>query len=543
MPYKKWNIDFESLTENTPLTIYLLGTDGYFKFVNKQMSVISGYSKEELFKIPFSQLIHPQDREDVIKQFAKRIKGEKALTSYEFRGITKDGRIRYLRGFFDVIEVKDEKWVLGQVLDITEKKKMEKELRRREEAYRKVLNISNLGYFEVDLAGNFIYVNNVVPRILGYSKEELMGLNNRDYSDPDTAKRVYKIFNTVYKQERPHAFFEWTLKRKDGKEVYVETSVDLIYDEEGNKKGFRGIMRDITHEKQMKRELREREEYYRIIFEGSGTAMIIVREDHTISRVNHKFEKISGYKREELEGKIKWTEFVHERDLPRMLSYNRMRKIDPKSVPREYEFTFLDRWKNKKYMLVNVSLLPGGRILGSFTDITSRKELEKKLLHLSFHDALTGIYNRCYFEEELTRLENNRNLPVALIIADLDGLKQINDTLGHKIGDKYIKESARILRNSVRKSDVVARIGGDEFGIILPSSDEDTVKRVINRIQCAVDDFNSNNEKEFKINISFGFAISARDKLDKDLLFREADKAMYKNKQQRKAKARCPCTR
>ncbi len=541
MPYKKWNIDFEALTENTPLAIYLLGSDGFFKFVNRQMSILSGYSKQELSNMTFSQLIHPHDREEVIRQFTKRIKGESVLNTYEFRGITKQGKTIYVRGFFDVIQMKEEKWVLGQVLDITERKKMEEEVKRREEAYRKVLNISNLGYFEVDIAGNFIYVNDVIPRILGYSKEELLGLNNRDYSDPETARQVFNIFNTVYTQESPHAFFEWTLKRKDGKEVYVETSVDLIYDEEGNKKGFRGIMRDITHEKEMKKELREREEYYRIIFEGSGTAMIIVREDHIITRVNHKFEKISGYTRKELEGKIKWTRFVHERDLSRMLSYNRMRKIDPRSVPREYEFTFLDRWKNKKYMLVNVSLLPGGRILGSFTDITSRKELEKKLLHLSFHDALTGIYNRCYFEEELSRLENNRNLPVALIIADLDGLKQINDTLGHKMGDKYIRDSATILRTSVRKSDVVARIGGDEFGIILPSSDKDTVERVIRRIQCAVERYNSSKEKEFTISISFGFSISERDRLDKDLLFREADKAMYKNKQEKKVK--CPCTR
>ncbi len=541
MSNRKINIDFEALTENSPLAIYLLAKDGHFRFVNRQMSVITEYSREELLRIPFYLLIHPEDRENVSRQFNKRIKGEKVITSYEFRGITKSGKVIYIRGFFDVIEMENERLVLGQILDITEKKLLEEEIKKREEAYRRVMRLSNLGYFEVDVRGSFIYVNEVIPKILGYSREEILGLNNKDYSDPETAKYVYTIFNTVYREEKPHPFFEWKLIRKDGKEVYVETSVDLIYDEKGNKKGFRGIMRDITHEKEMKQGLKEREEYYRVIFEGSGTAMIIVTEDHIITRVNHKFEKISGYRREEIEGKMKWTDFVHERDLPRMLSYNRMRKLDPHSVPREYEFTFLDRWKNKKYMLVNVSVLPGGRILGSFTDITGRKELEKKLLHLSFHDALTGIYNRCYFEEELTRLENNRHLPVALIIADLDGLKQINDTLGHKMGDKYIRESANLLRSCVRKSDVVARIGGDEFGIILPSSDRDTVERVIHRMKNAMERYNSRKEREFSISISFGFAISERDKLDKDLLFREADKAMYKNKQRKKCREKRPC--
>lgn len=167
-------------------------------------------------------------------------------------------------------------------------------------------------------------------------------------------------------------------------------------------------------------------------------------------------------------------------------------------------------------------------------DITERKQLEEKLKFISFHDPLTGLYNRYYFEEEFSRLENCRCLPVALIIADLDGLKYVNDTLGHKMGDEYIKVCGTILKSSVRKSDVVARIGGDEFGIILPKSNDIAARKVISRINDKICKFNLDEKKVFEASMSIGFAVSSSKELDRDKLFREADNAMYADKQRRK---------
>ncbi len=536
-------IDFKKVAENSPLAIYLINPGGYFVYVNKMVAEISGYSREELLKMHFTKLVHPESRDFMIEQVKKRFIQQGALPSYEFKGVRKHGEERFLEGYFSLIEIEEEKFILGQVLDITDRKMMEIQLKRSEEAIKRVLENSNLGYFEVDLAGNFTYVNKAIAKIMECPREKLIGVNNRTYTSSEESKRVYKIFNGVFKKEEPATFFNWKISSTRGKEVVVETSVDLIYNEKGEKVGFRGIVRDVTEELKIKKELQEREKYYREIFEGSASPMLIIGEDMVIRDVNRAFEKFSGFNRNEVVEKKKWVEFVHKNDLSRMLEYSQKRQRGSKDIPFEYEFTFLDRWGNERDVLLIVSVLPTGDTLASMTDITERKKLEEKLRFISFHDSLTGLYNRYYFEEEFRRLKNCRCLPVALIIVDLDGLKYINDNFGHKMGDEYIKTCAGILSSCVRKSDVVARIGGDEFGIILPRSDEVAVKKVMKRIKEEIYKFNKKKERKFCVNMSMGYSVSDDKKLDKDELFREADNKMYREKQRKKSLKEYICTK
>jgi diguanylate cyclase (GGDEF)-like protein len=177
------------------------------------------------------------------------------------------------------------------------------------------------------------------------------------------------------------------------------------------------------------------------------------------------------------------------------------------------------------------------RLYISIVDITDRKKGEEKLRYMSFHDALTGLYNRAYFEEELARLEGSRQYPVSLIACDLDGLKYINDKLGHSTGDQAIKSVAKILgSNTFRKEDVVARIGGDEFVMILPSVDLNQTKEVLERIEDKIVEFNNSSIEDNlyrPISLSLGFAVVQK---DGSLLegYKTADQAMYLNKQKKK---------
>jgi diguanylate cyclase (GGDEF)-like protein len=158
---------------------------------------------------------------------------------------------------------------------------------------------------------------------------------------------------------------------------------------------------------------------------------------------------------------------------------------------------------------------------------------EEKVLYVSIHDPLTDLYNRGYFEEEMARAERGRNFPVSVMMADLDGLKKINDTLGHAIGDRLIKDAANILRQAIRSCDVVARMGGDEFAVIFPGTDTASAAGVVDRIREIETEFNR-GLREYQVRLSIGFATSdAGEPLSETL--KMADERMYLDKFARKA--------
>ena len=175
--------------------------------------------------------------------------------------------------------------------------------------------------------------------------------------------------------------------------------------------------------------------------------------------------------------------------------------------------------------------------LVGFRDITDRKEAEEKLRQQSFHDSLTGLYNRNFFETEMERLSQERYMPLGMVVCDLDGLKVINDSLGHQAGDELLKIIAGILRNTFRASDIIARVGGDEFAVLVPQADRSILERIVRRVRDAVEEYN-NQEAGIPLSLSLGFSLSSEDAADLQELFREADNRMYREKTQRKESGR-----
>jgi diguanylate cyclase (GGDEF)-like protein len=164
--------------------------------------------------------------------------------------------------------------------------------------------------------------------------------------------------------------------------------------------------------------------------------------------------------------------------------------------------------------------------------IIAQKGLQERLEYMSMHDTLTGLYNRAYFQEELTRLERSRRYPVSVIMIDVNWLKQTNDEYGHSAGDELLQCTAELLTQSLRAEDAIARIGGDEFAILLAECDARSVKRIIVRIQDQISVVNQTQNKA-PLSLAIGAATALKPTSLSSAL-KQADEAMYKHKELQK---------
>jgi len=160
-------------------------------------------------------------------------------------------------------------------------------------------------------------------------------------------------------------------------------------------------------------------------------------------------------------------------------------------------------------------------------ELLERRRAEEQLWHVSTHDALTSLYNRVFFETELVRLEKTPEFPISIAVADVDNMKTTNDKRGHATGDELLKRAAQVLQSAFRKSDIIARIGGDEFAIIWPQTDAETAARLLARIQQNLIAFNQEHS-DLLLQLSIGIATTTTGDLAETLKL--ADARMYEDK-------------
>jgi diguanylate cyclase (GGDEF)-like protein len=167
-------------------------------------------------------------------------------------------------------------------------------------------------------------------------------------------------------------------------------------------------------------------------------------------------------------------------------------------------------------------------------DITVSRLAQEKIWYLSTHDSLTGLYNRAYYQEEITRLERGRRFPMTVLIADIDNLKNVNDTRGYAAGDALIRKVAEILSACFRVEDVVARIGGDEFGVLLPDIASISIDAIQIRINRRIEAFNQSHPNS-PVHISYGIVSAENGGVLREIV-READRRMVSSKQIKREK-------
>ena len=279
---------------------------------------------------------------------------------------------------------------------------------------------------------------------------------------------------------------------------------------------------DVTEEIRMEEELRLKDS----AIEASMNAIAILDLGYRVIYANESFVKVFGYKNKNDVTGRKAAEFVVIDDSSQLLLaalfengsvFGEFKGIKPDGTVFDIEQYANLVSKDGKPLAIMISVI----------DVTARKKDTERIRYLSFHDGLTGLYNRAYFEEELKRLDIPRQLPLSFIVGDLNSLKLLNDSYGHRFGDTMIVRAAKIIKKYCREEDVIARWGGDEFVILLPRADGDVAESIVERIRKACENY---TYKKIPLSIALGNAAKVSQDESISTVIRKAEDNMYKRK-------------
>jgi diguanylate cyclase (GGDEF)-like protein/PAS domain S-box-containing protein len=527
---------YRTILENMEEGYYEVDLAGNLIFFNDSLCRIVGYPRDEMMGMNNREYMDKEASKKVYKIFNTVFRTGKSATIHDWQIIRKDG-FKRVDVEASVSLMRDAggnpRGFRGVVRDVTVHKQAEEALLQSEEKYRTILENIGDGYYEVDLVGNLIFFNDSLCRIVGYPRDELMGMNNREYMSPETAKRTYQLFNEVYKRGEPTKIFDWEFIKIDGSTINVEISISLMRDSKGEPVGFRGILRDITVRKQAEEALRESEEKYRSLVEFTEDSVYLVNRRKEYLFANETYLTRLGLSRDHVIGRP-YGDF-HSREDGEAFSEH-IEQVFKTGRFVQYEHR---SQTDGRYFLRTLSPVkePDGHIEAVTViakDITGHKQAEEELRYIATHDALTGVPNRALFNDRLslalTQADRNKK-KLAVMLLDLDYFKDVNDTLGHSTGDQLLRVVGNRLKELLRSGDTVARVGGDEFLLLLAEiasiKDANVIARKI--LEAFRKPFVL-NDNEIMITTSIGVSIYPDDGADANTLTKHADVAMYRAK-------------
>ncbi len=410
---------------------------------------------------------------------------------------------------------------------------------RLDEAYaltKSILNVIASPIFIKDRAGIYTDCNDAFCTAIGRPKEEIIGKGVFNLFSEEEARKYFEMDEALMVADGVQ-MYDFRLTRNNGEQRDVIFSKAATHDVAGRVNGIVGVVTDITERNRTARALRESEERYRFLAENSADIIWWIDADHHFIYASPADERMRGFHHKEILGQPVWSamhpDFValmQERCRGYLASIADAAE-DPAPLRVEVPLLRKDGGSIWVEILSNPVHENDGSIRGFHLvarDVTLRKAYEEQLVFVSTHDALTGLYNRAYFETEFQRTAQGRQLPISVIMADVDGLKNINDSLGHAVGDELIKTAAEVLRKAFRVSDLVARLGGDEFAVLLPGADEAAVAESLKRICTEIGTCGRQNRR-FCLSLSLG-AATARTPEEMEHLLRKADRCMYEDK-------------
>ncbi|MBV9865687.1 MAG: EAL domain-containing protein [Abitibacteriaceae bacterium] len=534
-----------SLLENALDILSILDNNGIVQYESPSIEGVLGYKPEELVGKNALDLVHPEDAPDVSGTLKHIVQRPGVAQSVQFRYRHKDGSWRVLESIGKTFSGNAAHPLHGTVIvnsrDITERQRLQRLIARAGNYYLTLLEEFPALIWRADLNAKCDYFNKTWLAFTGRTMKQESGDGWREGVHPDDLAASLKTYQEAFAARQPFEM-EYRLRRHDGEYRWIVAYGRPYNNMDGNFAGYMGACYDITERKQAQAALQASEERFRTIVTTTREGIWLLDEQAHIIYANGTLSELLGYEWAELQGRTP-LDFLDAAD---HIEAETHFKRCAEGIAEQHDFGFRRKDGSTFWTILSSSPLfdNEGRFIGALgmlTDITQRKQAEQQLVYNALYDELTGLPNRALFRDRLerafTHAKRHENYLFAVLFLDFDGFKVINDSLGHTMGDQLLVAIAERLQTCLRTADTVARMGGDEFTILLDSiEDLSEATQVAERVQTAMrQPFDLDGQQVFAP-VSTGIALYTPSYDYPEHLLRDADTAMYRAKAQGRAR-------
>lgn len=501
-----------------------------------------GYTLEELQPIDihtWENLVHPDDLEKSYEVIQEVLDQKTDYYISEYRMRHKDGHDVWISDRGKIITWSDDgkpKDMVGIHLDISKRRRLELELAKSEKYYKFLIESSYDIIYTLDTNANITFVSDAWHRQLHHDINITLNQNIKTFIHPDDIERLHEFFLKIQKTGEHIAIEELRLLTSDNLYRWYNTNASVMTDESGKIIGYVGTARDITGRKQLQDQLSIERDLFKKTLLSVGDAIISANRQGDIVIMNHNAEKLLGYDETEVQGQKLWDVMrLFLEDSNEGIAHSMESLIKTTKAIYIQTATLLN--PKGKHIQIELSIAPiqdakrvNEGVVIIFRDISEKLRKQKEIEFLSYHDYLTGLFNRRYMDQVIQDLDKDRYLPLGIMILDVNDLKEMNDEFGHQAGDDLLKKVSRILEAHLENKDILGRIGGDEFLVLIPNTHDQEMYELKHRL---IDAFDKETVRGKKITVALGYATKKDVDLDIYEVMKQADDFMYADKAKR----------